>query len=42
MKLIFLDIDDWISDLFSENFVLVDRFHGLNEDIYNKALILLN
>ena len=36
------DIDDGISDLFFENFVLVNRFYGLNEDIYNKALSSLN
>lgn len=36
------DNDDGISNIFFENFILVNRFYGLNEETYKKALILLN
>ena len=35
------DNDDGISNCFEEEFILVNRFFGLNEDIYQKALEIL-
>lgn len=41
-KIVILDdMDDGISDYFDEEFILVNRLFGLNEDIYNKALEIL-
>lgn len=36
------DNDDGISNLFQDVFVLVNRFFGLNDDAYKKALDILN
>ena len=36
------DNDDGISNLFKEEFILVNRFFGFNQNIYEKALLLLN
>ncbi len=35
------DNDDGISNFFEEEFILVNRFFGLNEDAYQKALEIL-
>ncbi len=35
------DIDDGISNFFEEEFILVNRFFGLNNDVYQKALDIL-
>ena len=35
------DIDDGISNIFPEEFILVNRFYGFNVDIYQKALNVL-
>lgn len=35
------DNDDGISNFFKEEFILVNRFFGLNEDVYQKALEIL-
>lgn len=35
------DIDDGISELFPDEFILVDRMNGLNEEVYTKALEIL-
>ena len=41
-KIVILDDnDDGISSLFNEDFILINRFYGLNEDIYNKAMKIL-
>ena len=36
------DNDDGISNLFNEEFILVNRSYGLNEEVYNKAIEILN
>ena len=36
------DNDEGISNYFDEEFVLVNRLYGLNKEIYDKALKLLN
>ncbi len=35
------DIDDGISNLFHEDFILVNRVFGLNEEVYKKAVKIL-
>ena len=41
-KIVILDdIDDGISLLFKEDFILVNKFFGLNEDVYFKAINIL-
>lgn len=35
------DNDDGISNFFEEEFILVNRFFGLNKDVYQKALKIL-
>ena len=35
------DNDDGISNLFEDEFILVNRFYGLNEEVYQKALEIL-
>lgn len=35
------DMDDGISNLFNEKFILVNRFYGLNEEVYSKTIELL-
>ncbi|MCR5348419.1 MAG: hypothetical protein K6E59_02270 [Bacilli bacterium] len=35
------DVDDGISSLFFEDFVLVNRFYGLNEDVVSRAKDIL-
>ncbi len=35
------DMDDGISNLFNEKFILVNRFYGLNEEVCSKAIELL-
>ena len=35
------DLDDGISDYFDDEFILVNRLFGLNEDVYKKALKIL-
>lgn len=35
------DNDDGISNLFEEEFILVNRFFGLNDSVYQKALEIL-
>lgn len=35
------DNDKGISDLFFEDFILVNRFYGLNNEVYKKALLVL-
>ena len=35
------DIDDGISELFPDEFILVNHFYGLNDDIYQKAVEIL-
>lgn len=32
------DNDDGISNFFEEEFILVNRFYGLNEEVFHKAL----
>ena len=39
--LILDDIDDGISELFHEDFLLINRFYGLNEEAYRKGLEIL-
>lgn len=39
--LILDDIDDGISELFHEDFLLINRFYGLNEEAYKKGLEIL-
>ena len=42
-KIVILDDnDEGISNLFPDELVIVNRFFGLNEDIYNKAMNILN
>ena len=42
-KIVILDDNnDGISSLFSEDFILINRFYGLNDEIYNKAIEILN
>ena len=36
------DNDDGISNFFEEEFILVNRFFGLNDSVYQKALEILN
>lgn len=41
-KIVILDDnDEGISNIFFEDFILVNRFYGLNEEVYHKALKLL-
>ena len=41
-KIVILDDnDDGISNIFEDEFILVNHFFGLNEDIYNRALEIL-
>ena len=41
-KIVILDDnDEGLSELFHEDFVLVNKYYGLNIDIYNKALEIL-
>ena len=41
-KIVILDDnDDGISNIFEDEFILVNHFFGLNEDIYNKAIEIL-
>lgn len=41
-KIVILDDnDDGISNFFEEEFILVNRFYGLNKDVYQKALEIL-
>lgn len=41
-KIVILDDnDDGISNLFYEDFILVNKFYGLNNEIYEKALRIL-
>ena len=41
-KIVILDDnDDGISNLFEEEFILVNRFSGLNNSVYQKALEIL-
>ena len=35
------DNDDGVSNLFEDEFILVNRFYGLNEEVYQKALEIL-
>ena len=35
------DNDDGISNFFEEEFILVNRFYGLNEEVFHKALNIL-
>lgn len=35
------DNDDGISNFFEEEFILVNRFFGLNDSVYQKALEIL-
>ena len=39
--LILDDIDDGISELFHEDFLLINRFYGLNEEAYSRGLEIL-
>ena len=36
------DNDNGISSLFNEEFILVNRIYGLNEEVYKKAIEILN
>ena len=36
------DNDDGISSLFDDKFILVNRSYGLNDEVYNKAIEILN
>lgn len=41
-KIVILDdIDDGISELFFEDFILVNRVYGLNKDIYKRVMDIL-
>ena len=41
-KIVILDDnDEGISNLFFDDFILVNRFYGLNDDVYLKAINIL-
>ena len=40
-RIVILDDNDGISNFFEEEFILVNRFFGLNDSVYQKALEIL-